>query len=99
MPWRGVVLAEAPDVLFVVSPRTRGDWSLQAVPAGDHGFANRRSLPESWAGLEGEPLQQVTGVPDAVFCHVARFMAVAGSRGGVLELARQALEDAPVPAA
>jgi uncharacterized UPF0160 family protein len=98
MPWRGVVLAEAPEVLFVISPRTRGDWSLQAVPAGDHGFANRRSLPESWAGLEGEPLQQVTGVPDAVFCHVARFMAVAGSREGVLELARQAVADAPVPA-
>jgi uncharacterized UPF0160 family protein len=98
MPWRGVVLAEAPEVLFVVSPRTRGDWSLQAVPAGDHGFANRRSLPESWAGLEGEPLQQVTGVPDAVFCHVARFMAVAGSREGVLELARQAVAEAPVPA-
>jgi uncharacterized UPF0160 family protein len=95
MPWRGVVRDEGPEVLFVVSPRSRGDWSLQAVPAGDHGFANRRSLPESWAGLEGEALQQVTGVDDAVFCHVARFMAVAGSRDGVLELARQALTDAP----
>ncbi|MSW50480.1 MAG: MYG1 family protein [Actinobacteria bacterium] len=94
MPWRGVV-RDAPEVLLVVSPRSRGDWSLQAVPAGDHGFANRLSLPESWAGLEGEPLQQVTGVADAVFCHVARFMAVAGSRDGVLELARQALVDAP----
>lgn len=98
MPWRGVV-RDAPEVLFVVSPRSRGDWSLQAVPAGDHGFANRLALPEPWAGLEGEPLQQVTGVPDAVFCHVARFMAVAGSRDGVLELARQALEGAPAPAA
>jgi uncharacterized UPF0160 family protein len=97
MPWRGVV-RDAPEVLFVVSPRSRGDWSLQAVPAGDHGFANRLALPESWAGLEGEPLQQVTGVADAVFCHVARFMAVAGSRDGVLELARQALEGAPAPA-
>jgi uncharacterized UPF0160 family protein len=99
MPWRGVVKKEAPEVLFVVSPRSRGDWSLQAVPAGDHGFANRHDLPESWKGLEGEPLQQVTGVADAVFCHVARFMAVAGSREGVLELARQAVLDAPpVPA-
>lgn len=98
MPWRGVVLGEAPEVLFVVSPRSRGDWSLQAVPAGEHGFANRRSLPEPWAGLEGEPLQAVTGVEDAVFCHVARFMAVAGSRDGVLALARQALEGAPAPA-
>ena len=98
MPWRGVVLAEAPDVLFVVAPRTRGDWSLQAVPAGDHGFANRLALPAAWAGLEGEPLQQVTGVEDAVFCHGARFMAVAGSRDGVLALAGLALAEAPAPA-
>ncbi|WP_320671401.1 MYG1 family protein [Patulibacter defluvii] len=91
MPWRDVVVAEAPEVLFVVYPRTN-DWGLQAVPAAAHGFANRRSLPEPWAGLEGEPLQQVTGVADAVFCHVARFMAVAGSRDGVLALARQALD-------
>jgi uncharacterized UPF0160 family protein len=97
MPWRGIVIDEAPEVLFVVSPRTR-DWSIQAVPAASHGFANRRSLPAAWAGLEGPPLQEVTGVPDAVFCHGARFMAVAGSREGVLELARQALADAPTPA-
>lgn len=90
LPWRDVVIGEAPEVLFVVYPRT-GDWGLQAVPAAAHGFANRKSLPEPWAGLEGEPLQQVTGVADAVFCHVARFMAVAGSHDGVLELARQAL--------
>ncbi len=31
------------------------------------------------------------GVPDARFCHIGRFMAVAGSREGALELARQAL--------
>jgi len=90
MPWRDVVIAEAPEVQFVLYPRT-GDWGLQAVPAAAHGFANRRDLPEPWAGLEGEELQRVTGVPDAVFCHVARFMAVAGSRDGALALARQAL--------
>ncbi|WP_210493138.1 MYG1 family protein [Patulibacter sp. SYSU D01012] len=92
MPWKKIVVAEAPEVLFVVAPRTR-DWSLQAVPAGEHGFANRKDLPAAWAGLEGEPLQQVTGVPDAVFCHGARFMAVAGSREGAMELVRQALAD------
>ncbi|MGX6447928.1 MYG1 family protein [Patulibacter sp. S7RM1-6] len=93
MPWKRLVVAEAPEVLFVVAPRTR-DWSVQAVPAGEHGFANRKDLPAAWAGLEGAPLQAVTGVPDAVFCHGARFMAVAGTREGALELVRQALEDA-----
>lgn len=91
MPWKSVVIDEAPDVLLAVSPRTR-DWSLQAVPAAAQGFANRLSLPEAWAGLEGEELRAVTGVDDAVFCHAARFLAVAGSKEGVLALARQALE-------
>jgi uncharacterized UPF0160 family protein len=91
MPWKSVVIDEAPEVLFVIAPRTR-DWSLQAVPAAAHGFANRRSLPEAWAGLEGDELRAVTGVADAVFCHGARFLAVAGSREGALALARQALD-------
>lgn len=95
MPWKSVVIDEAPEVRFTISPRTR-DWSLQAVPAEAQGFANRLSLPEAWGGLEGEDLQRVTGVPDAVFCHAARFLAVAGSREGALALARLALEgDAP----
>ena len=33
----------------------------------------------------------MTGVPDAVFCHGARFLAVARSREGVEALARLAL--------
>ncbi len=93
MPWREVVLAEAPEVLFVVYPRTN-DWGVQAVPAAAHGFANRRDLPEPWAGLEGEELQRASGVADAVFCHVARFLAVARSRDGALALARLGLPEA-----
>lgn len=92
MPWRDVVIADAPDALYVLYPRTR-DYGLQAVPLSPATFENRRDLPEAWAGLEGEELAAVTGVPDAVFCHVARFMAVAGSREGALALARQALAD------
>lgn len=92
MPWRDVVIAEAPEALFVLYPRTR-DYGLQAVPVAAGTFENRRPLPAAWAGLDATELAAVTGVPDAVFCHVARFMAVAGSREGALELARQALAD------
>ncbi|MGE4427862.1 MAG: MYG1 family protein [Solirubrobacteraceae bacterium] len=93
MPWRDAVLNGAPDVLYVLAPRTSGEWTVQCAPAAAHGFANRRTLPDAWGGLEGEDLQRVTGVADAVFCHVARFLAVAGSREGALTLARLALED------
>lgn len=97
LPWKAIVMAEAPDALVVIYPREK-DWGIQAVPADTGAFDNRKDLPAAWAGLEGAELQAVTGVSDATFCHIGRFMAVAGSREGALALARQAVE-APVDAA
>ena len=51
-------------------------------------------LPEAWAGLSGDELREVTGVPDAVFCHKGRFIAVAESGEGALDLADAALRAA-----
>lgn len=92
MPWHRELLANAPDALFVVYPREE-DWGLQAVPRVLGEFANRKDLPERWAGMTDAALADVTGVADARFCHAGRFMAVAGSRDGALALARQALAD------
>ena len=85
-------MSQAPDALFVIYPKSDG-WALQAVPREAGSFANRRDLPAGWAGLEGEPLQALTGVPDAIFAHSSRFYASAGSRDGVLALVGQALAD------
>jgi uncharacterized UPF0160 family protein len=65
---------------------------MQAVPQELGTFANRRDLPAAWAGLSGDELAAVSGVADAVFCHPARFYVSAGSREGITELARRALE-------
>jgi uncharacterized UPF0160 family protein len=92
MPWREAVVTGAPDALLVVYPKSDG-WGMQAVPKELGAFANRRDLPAAWAGLEGEALATVTGVPDAMFAHSSRFYASAGSRDGILALARLALED------
>lgn len=91
LPWYRAVHAHAPGALFVVVPKSSG-WGVQAVPAVLGQFANRKDLPEAWAGLEHEALQAVTGVPDAVFCHAARFLAVAKSREGAMALAKAAVE-------
>jgi uncharacterized UPF0160 family protein len=90
MPWREAVVTGAPDALYVMYPKSDG-WGMQAVPRELGAFANRRDLPEAWAGLSGEDLVAVTGVPDAVFCHSARFYVSAASREGIAELARRAL--------
>ncbi len=91
LPWKAIVMNEAPEALVVIYPREH-DWGVQAVPADTGAFDNRKDFPEAWAGLEGAELQAATGVADATFCHIGRFMAVAGSREGALTLAKLAAE-------
>jgi uncharacterized UPF0160 family protein len=89
-PWKRVLVREAPDALFVIYPKRQG-FGLEAVPQTLGSFENRRDLPASWGGLEGADLVAVTGVPDALFCHAKRFLAVAGSHDGIVRLAELAL--------
>jgi uncharacterized UPF0160 family protein len=91
MPWRQIVVSEAPGAVFVVYPKSDG-WGMQAVPAQHGSFDNRLDLPEAWAGLSDAELQAVTGVDDAVFAHTAGFYASAASREGILALAALALD-------
>jgi uncharacterized UPF0160 family protein len=100
MPWTSVVLDEMPDVLLVLYPETDEDgqrFVLRTVPAGPGTFASRMDLPAAWGGLRDAQLAAVTGVPDAVFTHTKRFIAVARSFEGALELARRALAPAALP--
>jgi uncharacterized UPF0160 family protein len=94
VPWKQVVVNNAPDALFVIYPKRKG-WGIEAVPRELGKFENRRDLPEAWAGLDGPELAALTGVADALFCHGKRFLAVAKSREGIEELARQALAEVP----
>jgi uncharacterized UPF0160 family protein len=93
VPWKEVVVTTAPSAQLVILPKRAG-WGVEAVPRELGSFDNRLSLPEAWAGLSGEALADVTGVEDAVFCHVKRFLAVARTREGVARLAEQALREA-----
>ena len=55
-------------------------------------FERKMYFPESWAGKRGEELAKITGVPDAVFCHDNRFLAVTKSKEGAVKLAQLAIE-------
>lgn len=92
VPWKEVVVTQAPDAQFVVYPKRQG-WGLEAVPRELGSFDNRRDLPAAWAGLDGPALAELTGVRDALFCHAKRFLVVARSREGIEALAEQALRD------
>ncbi len=91
VPWKQVVVNEAPEALLVIYPKRQG-FGVETVPAELGTFENRLDLPAAWAGLEDADLARVTGVDDALFCHSKRFLAVARSRAGAARLAASALE-------
>lgn len=97
MPWKSAVFGHDLPVLFTVSPASNGNWMVDTVPPEPDSFAQRLSLPEAWAGLQDQDLADASGVPDAVFVHLRRFVGGARSRAGAVALARQALRVAAAP--
>lgn len=94
LPWSALVRNEMPTVLFVLSHSVYEQrYMVHTVPAAADSFEARKDLPRAWAGLQGEELAAVTGVPDAIFCHNNVFIAAAASFEGALKLARLALEE------
>lgn len=92
-PWYEA-LGSKPEPLYVVKPdrANAGKWKVEAVRRNVHTFKNRKDLPVLWAGKCDQELANVSGVSDAIFCHNKRFIAVAGSKEGALELAKRAVE-------
>lgn len=94
-PWQEYIFSsenhKAMDVWFVVFPSNRGGYNFQCVPSALGSFGQRKAVPTSWKGLNGEKLQEETGVPDATFCHPAGFIGGAQTLDGALALAWKAV--------
>lgn len=91
MPWKNVVHNHALPVLLTVSPASNGNWMVDTVPPEPGSFAQKLPLPEAWAGLQNDELATISGVPDAVFVHLRRFVGAAKSRDGALAMAKATL--------
>lgn len=89
MPWQEA--ARPLPVLLAVYPVPNGNWMVDTLPTEPGGFTPRLPLPAAWAGLRDADLAAASGVADAVFVHVKRFVGAAGSREGALAMARHAL--------
>ncbi len=94
MPYRSALeLAKADHILFMVHPR--GDeWALNGIKLADDTFDQRADLPAAWAGLTDAALEAASGVKGAIFCHNARFIAVANSRAAIMKMAKIAVQEA-----
>ena len=84
---------------FVIHPGPDGSRRAAAIPPRLDSFDQKRSLPESWAGLTDGELEAATGVAGARFCHKNRFITVFDTRDGLLRaMAGAGMIEGPVPA-
>ncbi len=83
-----------PEPLVTVYPDPRGSWGAKVVRKHENSYDARFYFPESWAGLTDEELEQVTGVPGAVFCHNGRFLIVGKTKEVVLKMVEKAFTEA-----
>lgn len=76
LPYEETILGEekANSIMFVAYPSNRGGYAIKTVPKSNDDKSNRMDFPEEWAGLEGEELERVSGIPGLVFCHTTRFL-------------------------
>ncbi len=90
-PWEEV-LSRFPEPLFVIyKKRIDNNWSLKGIRNDLMSFELRKKLPENWAGLRDQELEDVSGIEGAKFCHNARFLAVNKTKEGILKMAEIAL--------
>jgi uncharacterized UPF0160 family protein len=95
LPWEPAIYAgDFDEALYVISEK-KGTWYCQAVRPDEGSFEQRKPLPSEWAGLEGEALSAVSGVPDAVFCHAMRFVCAAKTLEGAIQMARTSVGHEP----
>jgi len=87
------ILESLPEPLLVIKPASSGtDWHINLVIVKGTSFEGRIIFPASWAGKEGEELQKITGIKEAVFCHNKRFLVVSKTKEGAIKLAQLALQ-------
>ncbi|MFA6515356.1 MAG: MYG1 family protein [Candidatus Paceibacterota bacterium] len=88
-PWFETI-NEYSEPLYVISKK--GDtWRAEAVRKEKYKFETKKPFPEIWAGKRDNEMAKVSGVSDAIFCHNGRFLVVAKTKEGVIELVKKAL--------
>lgn len=70
---------------FALLPGLDGSWRAVGIPPQEGSFDQKQPLPQAWAGLVDQELEQASGVPGARFCHKNRFIVVFDTREHLLQ--------------
>jgi uncharacterized UPF0160 family protein len=90
--WKNTVITESSMKFVIANDKDEDKWIAVTVPVEPGSFEARLDFPQEWGGLEEKELQEVSKVPDAIFCHNDLFIAVAKSKEGAISLVEKALE-------
>lgn len=88
------VLSALPEPIYMIcKSRFTDSWKVEAITKHPDTMQSRKKFPESWRGLlNGDPLlAQITGVPEAIFCHHDGFLMDAQTREAAFKLANISL--------
>ena len=88
LPYEETILKseEGNHILFVMYPSNRGGYGIKTIKKSLEDKTNRLLFPESWAGLEQEELEKVSGIKDITFCHSNRFLVTCKTKEAAYEV-------------
>ncbi len=93
LEWEYIVM-NIDKIKWVISPdKDSSNWKIKSARENLESYKNRSFFPESWRGLNGKELQDISGIPEAIFCHRGGFFAVAKTKESALEMASEALKN------
>lgn len=78
------------EIAFIIFPSNRGGYCIQPLKK-EHSLNYKCSFPENWLGLEGEELQQATGLHSANFCHKGGFIMTTDNLDDAVAACKQSL--------
>lgn len=76
LPYEEVILQNelGANIYYVAYPSNRGGYAIKVVPKSMDDKTPRLPFKEEWAGLEGEELEEKSGIKGLSFCHSGRFI-------------------------
>ena len=93
IPWREIVNKYKEPLFVVIRNEIDNSWRVYGVRDDMAVFKIRKDLPETWAGKEKDELALISGVKDAMFCHIKRFVCATKTFEGALEMAKIAVNN------